>query len=343
MAETTSAPSATAQATEASPTSQAAATLASQDQSNGAGISNEFLADLGLSDEVETKQEGNTETPAVQATESAEDPEAAKAADALEDDEEEAPELNKDETVPDWVQPRLAKNAAQKKELREKVESLTAEKEAAEKALAEVAEKPFQILPSSPLAHLETIEALESEAAKVVTFMKGAKASDAASKYQDYDEATETSATFEADQAYCLSFLEAQTAHAKMLNAREQVKAEVKKTNPALFDAKSTEFAERAKLYANDPRVNPDFDQFIADALRGRAERLKKAEPAKAVAAKPKAEPAKSTPPPYTLPAATRSAVKPSNAPNPQSALWGKAKQQSTVSIEEMEDAEAFA
>jgi hypothetical protein len=307
----------------------------------GAGLSDEFLAELGLTAPVETKPSGDEATTAAEPEVT--EPEAKAEDEVTEepaDEEEETTEEEKNAKVPDWVNKRLSKNSEQKKALKQEVATLKEKAEAAEKALADAAANVPTLLPPSPLAHIDTLEALETESANVVAFMKAAKASDFVTKYKDYDELTETSATFEQNQAYAMMFLEHQNAHAKTILTKKETREEVKKANPALFDGKSDESKERVKLYASDPRTLPDYDQFIADAIAGRNQRLEKA---KAPAPKPEAPkkangtPAKEAPPKYTLPPA-RSPVTPSNVVTPREAVFAKART-GGISIDEMMDA----
>ena len=351
MAENIEAPSATAQAPAGESPTQIAPNTQAIETPTGAGLSNEFLADLGYSVPVEKKPSGDeaTKAPAKDGEQSATTAKAEdETPDNADDDKDEVPEKDKNAKVPEWVTARLSKNSEQKKALREEVAALKEKAEAAEKALAETAATVPTILPPSPLAHLDTPEALESESEKVVNFMKAAKAPDFVTKYKDYDEDTGTSATFDQNQAYALFFLENQNAHAKTLTTKKETTEAVRKANPTLFDGKSAESAERRKLYLNDPRTLPDYDQFIADALAGRNARLAKAkapeQKTEPVTAKPKTNgsSAKEAPPVYTLPAASRSLATSDSVPDARAVVMAKSRTKTGVSLEEMMDAGAI-
>jgi len=340
MAENSNAPSATAQAPAGeSPTQIAPETTVTINSDFGAGLSSEFLAEIGLSVPVETKPSGDEATKAAadEVTEPEAEAEGEVAEVVAEDGEEE--ELKLEGFTPE-VQKRLKTTSEQKKALREEVATLKEKAEAAEKALADSAANVPTILPPSPLAHLDTPEALEQESANVVAFMKAAKAPDFATKYADYDEETGTSATFEQNQAYALHFLEHQNAHAKTLATKKETREEVRKAYPALFDGKSDESKERIKLYASDPRTMADYDQFIADAIAGRNARLEKAKAPEAPPVKKTngtTAKAKEAPPVYNLPH-SRSPVTPSNVVTPREAIFAKART-GGVSIDDMMDA----
>ena len=204
-------------------------------------------------DEVTTETTGETADPE----------EAAEAAD-LE-------KSSKDEKVPKWVPERLAKNAEQKRLLREENASLKAAKEAAETALAEHAANAKAPAPSGPLAKFETPEALAAEHAEVISFLEWAHKPEAVDRYVHLGEGAE--AKLEEDRAYALNFLKHKDAQGKILTERSEKREAVRKALPALFDGKSPESQERAAFYAVDPRTRADYDQWIADALQGKRDR----------------------------------------------------------------------
>ena len=281
------------------PTSSAS-TPAPGNTNDGAsfGLSAEALADLGLIGPEEVKASGAEANPKPKAKvdppdESGEEqkpeptPEElekaaiAKAeADALKDekgdDDEDATE-DELKKVPEWVPERLKKLSDQKKALREERDALKAAKEEADKALAEAAANIKAPLPPSPLAWFTTEESLEKENDAVLAFMERSEKPDFAESYKDFDAESGQSAQFENDKAYARHFLKHQKAHAQVLKTRHETTEAVKKAAPALFDGKSEQAKERAALYQSDPRTRPDFDQLIADALRGRQVREEEA------------------------------------------------------------------
>lgn len=191
-----------------------------------------------------------------------------------EEDAEEAQALeqSRDEKVPKWVPDRLAKNAEQKRLLREENAALKTRAETAEAAVASAAAEPKVPASSSPLAHFDSPEALEAESSKVIQFLQDAQAPGFMERYQD--SATETAEQqFDRDRGYALGFLKLKDAHAKVLTDRSTQREALRKAAPALFDGKSPASLERAALYKADPRSRADFDQWIADAQRGKAAR----------------------------------------------------------------------
>lgn len=339
---TTLVPSATAQASaDSSPTQNALETQGNNTFTNGALLSNEFLADLGLEVPVETKTSGDGESGKAQSFDEPlkGDEETEKAA----HDEDEVPAEEKTDKVPDWVPKRLSKNAEQRTALRAEIATLKEAGEAKDAALAEAGANIPQLLPSSPLSHLTTQEALEGEAAKIASFMEQDQNPDFPSTFNDYDQETATSDRHEQWKKYALVFVKNQTGHAKALVAKEATRQEVRKNNPALFDVKSPEFKERIALHSSDPRTMPDYDQFIADALAGRKAR-EGMTTAAAATPKPKVTAtvkSKESPPVYTLPPTTRTAFTPSTSPDAKQAAYAKARS-GGVSIDDMEDAGAL-
>lgn len=346
MADTT-----TSEATAASPTptdvSPPAGVVAPSTPAatHGAGLSNEFLAIVGLKDAAGAKPPtGKRDTPPAPLATDEEKPKLADPEDESADPDEiaEAAEVEaklKAEKTPPWVSERLSKNAQQKKELRAELEAVKTAKAEAEKRIEELSANLPTLQPSSPLAHLATQELFEKEADAVTDFLTRANEPEAASRYKDYDEDTGTSAIFENDKAYATYFLKNQKAHAAILKARQASTEAVKTAVPSLFDGKSEDFQFRQTLHQNDPRTLPDFEQIIADATRGRRERLEEAA-GKVRYTRTDLSAAKTTTPkvketlPVFTPQTTRSPVTPADAPNSRDSLMAKAKSGPGVSLE---------
>jgi len=124
--------------------------------------------------------------------------------------------------------------------------------------------------PSGPLAHLPDKAALQAEVAKCADFLDWAESTpDAADAYKDTEQAT-AQQQLDYWKRYALNVLKNQAAQSKVFDERETVRAEVKKQRPTLFDARHAENKLLTDLYRSDPRTRADFDQWIADALRGR-------------------------------------------------------------------------
>lgn len=156
-----------------------------------------------------------------------------------------------------------------------------------ETRLQETAEK-VTVAPAGPLAHLADEQALTEEVKKCVDFLAWVNSTDdPASHYKDTDTATAED-QLAAHHRYALHVLKNQDAQSKVLKERQAVRAEVKKQRPTLFDVKHDDHKLLSELYKADPRSRADFDQLIADALRGRQIREAAAKaPAKDATAKP--------------------------------------------------------
>jgi len=155
--------------------------------------------------------------------------------------------------------------AAKESELAERDESL----KQLEARLQEAAEAST-VAPAGPLAHLSTPDALANEVTKAAQFLEWVENTpDAADSYQDTAQAT-AQEQLDYWKRYALRVLKHQSAQAKVLEEREKVRAEVKKQRPTLFDARHEESKVLQDFYKSDPRTRSDFDQWIADAIRGR-------------------------------------------------------------------------
>ena len=155
-----------------------------------------------------------------------------------------------------------------------------------ETRLQETAEK-ITTAPAGPLAHLADEAALAAEVTKCVDFLDWVQnTEDAAAHYKDTATAT-AEEQLEASKRYALNVLKNQDAQRKVLKSREAVRAEVKKQRPTLFDTKHEDHKLLTDCYQSDPRTRADFDQIIADSIRGRAirEAAAKAAPAKSAPA----------------------------------------------------------
>lgn len=142
--------------------------------------------------------------------------------------------------------------------------------------------------PAGPLAHLADEQALTEEVKKCVDFLAWVEnTDDPAAFYKDTDTAS-AEEQLAANKRYALHVLQHQDQQSKVLKERQAVRDEVKKQRPTLFDPKHDDHKLFMDLYKSDPRQRSDFDQLIADALRGRAIReaakapVKEAPPAKA-------------------------------------------------------------
>jgi hypothetical protein len=155
-----------------------------------------------------------------------------------------------------------------------------------ETRLQETAEKNTTA-PAGPLAHLADEAALAAEVTKCVDFLDWVQnTEDAAAHYKDTATAT-AEEQLEASKRYALNVLKNQDAQRKVLKTREAVRAEVKKQRPTLFDTKHEDHKLLTDCYQSDPRTRADFDQIIADSIRGRAirEAAAKAAPVKSAPA----------------------------------------------------------
>ena len=287
-------------------------------------------------DEAKAESEAETEVPAT-------DPE--------EDEDDETVEAKlQDENVPRWLWKRFKKEKEKRVEAEQQLN-------AAQDSLAQATAELKAPLPSSPLAYLDTPEKLEEEVKKATAYIKWAERPDAANAYDDDEQATaEQKLAYYKARAWVV--IDNQADHAKVLQSRIETTANVRKTAPALFEGKSDESKLRNKFYGTDPRTWTDADEFVADAARGRRERLEEAAgkarfqridlaAAKANgAAGAKASAAKvngKTPPIYTPPAsASRAPVRSADAPDPRTSAWSETKRR-PVTIDELETAGALA
>ena len=138
-----------------------------------------------------------------------------------------------------------------------------------EARLQETAEQVTRA-PSGPLSHLTDKAALTAEVAKAAEYLEWVRNDpNAVDRYQDTEEAT-AQQQLDYWQNYALRVLKHQGQHAAVLEEREKVRAEVKKQRPTLFDARHEENKLLMGFYKSDPRTRADFDQWIADAMRGR-------------------------------------------------------------------------
>lgn len=177
--------------------------------------------------------------------------------------------------------------------LEEKDNELAAKEETVkelEARLQETAER-VTVAPAGPLAHLADEQALADEVTKCVNFLKWVKITpDPASHYKDTETHT-AEELVELYKDYALNVLGNQKEQADVIKRRQAVRAEVKTQRATLFDPKHADHQFLTELYRSDPRTRQDFDQLIADALRGRAIREAAAKaPAKASAAAPAKE-----------------------------------------------------
>ena len=172
--------------------------------------------------------------------------------------------------------------AAKEAELAQKDETL----KEMEARLQETADKAT-VIASGPLAHLSDKALLQAEVAKCAEYLDWVEDNpDAAEHYRDTEQAT-AQQQLDYWKRYARNVLKHQGAQAKVLEEREAARAEVKKQRPTLFDAKHPENKLLMDFYKSDPRTRADFDQLIADALRGRQLRetaAKSTGPVKAVA-----------------------------------------------------------
>ena len=294
------------------------------------------------------KEEGKEKEDGETAEQSAETPETD--ADPEDAEEEEALAKANDEKLPKWVSKRLFDDGERKRQLRAERDAEKSAREAAETALAEIGTGIKAPLAPSPLAHLDTPEKLDAEHEAVLRFLD-----DCEERPDETLQRFTDDAQFTAEQkllntkAWCRQFLKHQKAHADVLARKQSTLEEVKKTHPALFDLRTEEGKQRAALYAADPRTLPDWEQFIADAMRGRRERLAasagkgkspRGEPA---AAKANGKTNGKVPPVYTPPvAAARAPITPTTATDARSGVLTKAGQRGGVSMDEMLDAGVF-
>lgn len=155
--------------------------------------------------------------------------------------------------------------AAKETELAQKDETI----KDMEARLQETADKAT-LAPSGPLAHLSDKAALQAEVAKCADYLDWVEDNpDAVEHYQDTEKAT-AQQQLDYWKRYARNVLKHQGEQARVLEEREKIRAEVKKQRPTLFDVKHPENQILTDLYKSDPRTRADFDQLVADALRGR-------------------------------------------------------------------------
>lgn len=228
--------------------------------------------------------------------------------------------------------------AAKESELAAKDETL----KEMEARLQETADKAT-VSPAGPLAHLPDKAALQAEVTKCVEYLDWVEENpDAVDHYKDTPEAT-AQQQLDYWRRYARNVLKHQGEQAKVLDEREAARAEVKKQRPTLFDAKHPESRLLMDFYKSDPRTRADFDQLIADALRGRQLRetaAKSPGPVKAMAEGAKAAEKKTVskadlPKPKAVSALTlvKSGV------DPRETVTAKLKQQGGATFDEMADA----
>jgi len=195
------------------------------------------------------------------------------------------------------VAKRVAKafelSVSRREALKEKESELAAKEETIkelETRAQETAER-VTVAPAGPLAHLADEQALADEVTKCVEFLDWVQnTQDPASFYKDTETVT-AEELLESNKRYALHVLKNQNEQGKVLKERQAVRAEVKQQRATLFDPKHADHQFLTELYRSDPRARKDFDQLIADALRGRAIREAAAKaPAKASAAEPAKE-----------------------------------------------------
>lgn len=142
-----------------------------------------------------------------------------------------------------------------------------------ETQLAEQAEKST-VLPSGPLANLQDAKELDAAEQNVLRDLQHAE--DDPEGYVARFRDTETGTAEENAARWkrrCLALIPEFKHQRQHIEARTTTREALRKQAPALFSPTSDEGKQRLSLYANDPRLNPDFDQWIADAVRGRKAR----------------------------------------------------------------------
>ncbi len=233
----------------------------------------------------DTETPGETEQDSDPAeAENADEPDADEAAEEVADEAEsklgsyEQSVVDSLKSHPDFkgVAKRVAKafelSVSRREALKEKESELAAKETTVkelEARLQETAEK-VAAAPAGPLAHLADEQALSGEVEKCVEFLKWVKNTpDAASHYRDTADQT-AEEQLEANQRYALYVLENQGKQREVLKQRQTIRAEVKQQRRTLFDPRHEDHRTLTELYQSDPRTRSDFDQWIADALRGR-------------------------------------------------------------------------
>lgn len=132
--------------------------------------------------------------------------------------------------------------------------------------------------PAGPLAEFDSIEKLRDAVAHATSNLQWAKNPVGMEQFYQDDPAGSLNARtaeekLSADQEWWLHILSKAPAQQQVLLDRRATRERLRKSHPDFFKPDTESGREVAKLYAADPRTLPDFDQFIADAQRGRRER----------------------------------------------------------------------
>jgi hypothetical protein len=269
------------------------------------------------------------------------------------EDETEAEEIAKaaGKEVPTWVHARLSKNAEQKRALRDQLAEVERQLQEKLDADAEAAANPVTPLPSSTIAHLDTVEALDAEVILASRFLDALTSNPekVSAEYREREGGPTVEDQVADAKAYALHVIGHQEGHRKLLVDRVNHLEAVRKSAPAMFKVGTEEQAFYQKALRNpDLRTDPEFHQLIADAIRGRKARLELAKASAAQSPKskvqsPSLDVVKAPPTPVPSVAATaRAAVRTDDAPDPRARVWRDAAGQKAVSLDDMMDAGAL-
>ncbi len=140
------------------------------------------------------------------------------------------------------------------------------------------------IIPSGPLAHLDSTEKLDQATKDATHNLQWA--SNPVGFEQHFQDDPETvpvhrrrtaDEKFEAFKEYQLQLLANAPEQARINAKRQATRESLKKTRPEFFKPDHEEAKAFASFFASDPRTREDADQLAADAIRGRREREEEA------------------------------------------------------------------
>jgi len=188
----------------------------------------------------------------------------------------------KEAKIPESLQKRIAKafekEIKNREALAERDEILVSkdsEIEALKTRLSEASDKAT-IIPSGPLAHLDSLEKLQEAVDAATHNLQWAETRNDFERYfKDDDGADEGNGQtaeqkFQEFKAQQLWVLKNQPTQAKVLIKRQELRESLKKSKPDLFRAESEDAKAFSEFFKNDPRTREDADQLAADAIRGR-------------------------------------------------------------------------
>lgn len=173
--------------------------------------------------------------------------------------------------IPDSLQKRIAKafsnEIKHRTALTQREEALKSKDEelaAIQTQLAEAGQKVAPV-PSGPLAHLDSLEALEAAARQATAFLRWKEG-----PMEDFDKFFKDEEAFKAYQADALYILEHQAAQAKVLSERKQTREKLKAASPTFFQPDHADAKALKEFYATDPRTRADADDVFRLYMKAR-------------------------------------------------------------------------